>query len=37
MKGDREEILARGFDGYISKPVDEKLLLETIRGMLYGD
>jgi signal transduction histidine kinase/DNA-binding response OmpR family regulator len=37
MKGDREDILARGFDGYISKPVDEKLLLETIRGMLYGD
>lgn len=28
---DREEILAYGFDGYLSKPVDSKLLEETIR------
>jgi len=34
MKGDREEILAYGFDDYISKPVDEKLLEETIRRIL---
>jgi CheY-like chemotaxis protein len=36
MKGDREEILSRGFDGYLSKPVDGDLLEETIRRALYG-
>ncbi len=34
MKGDREEILARGFDGYISKPVEEELLKKTIRDKM---
>ena len=37
MTGDREEILARGFDGYVSKPIDEKLLAETMRGLLDGE
>lgn len=37
MKGNREEILAYGFDGYISKPIDVKLLEEKIREKLYGD
>jgi signal transduction histidine kinase/CheY-like chemotaxis protein len=35
MKGDREEILSRGFDGYISKPIDEELLKRTIGRVLY--
>ena len=30
MKGDREEILASGFDGYLSKPVDEDRLQKMI-------
>ncbi len=31
MKGDREDFLAHGFDGYISKPIDGKAFEETIR------
>jgi signal transduction histidine kinase/DNA-binding response OmpR family regulator len=34
MKGDREEILARGFDGYVSKPIDETLLRRTLEAAL---
>jgi CheY-like chemotaxis protein len=34
MAGDREEILARGFDGYLSKPIDEDLFHQTIREAL---
>ena len=30
MKGDREQILAYGFDDYISKPIDPDVLKETI-------
>ncbi|MCX6306689.1 MAG: response regulator [Bacteroidetes bacterium] len=30
MKGDREQILAHGFDGYISKPIDVAVFEETI-------
>jgi signal transduction histidine kinase/DNA-binding response OmpR family regulator len=37
MKGDREQVLGRGFDGYVSKPVDEQVLKETIRKVLYGN
>ena len=37
MKGSREEILARGFDGYLSKPVDEELLQKTVREALNGN
>ncbi|WAI02052.1 hybrid sensor histidine kinase/response regulator [Methanogenium organophilum] len=36
MKGDRADILSRGFDGYLSKPVDAELLEQTIRRTLYG-
>ena len=32
--GDRERVLAMGFDGYVSKPVDEDLLLEAIASAL---
>ena len=31
MQGDRERLLAAGFDGYISKPVDVVELLDTVR------
>ncbi len=34
MKGTKEEILAYGFDDYISKPIDEKLLKDAIRKVL---
>jgi len=37
MKGNREEILARGFDGYISKPVDHDVLFQTLRRFLEGE
>ncbi len=37
MNGDRENILARGFDGYIAKPIDERDLTETLRLTLYGN
>jgi CheY-like chemotaxis protein len=35
MVGDREGFLARGFDGYASKPImDERELLDAVRGAL---
>ena len=36
MKGDREEILSHGFDGYITKPIDEKILMDTILEIIHG-
>jgi signal transduction histidine kinase/CheY-like chemotaxis protein/HAMP domain-containing protein len=30
MKGDRDKILAQGFDAYVSKPLDKQLLLDTL-------
>jgi signal transduction histidine kinase/DNA-binding response OmpR family regulator len=36
MKGDRESILARGFDGYLSKPIDVDMLKKTITEVLNG-
>ena len=34
MKGDRETILAHGFDGYLSKPVDAVLLMKILNEAL---
>ena len=34
MTGDSERILAYGFDGYISKPIEHDLLAETLREAL---
>lgn len=36
MKGNREEILAYGFDGFIAKPINHNLFYDTIEGILYG-
>ncbi|MFH0729848.1 MAG: response regulator [Pseudomonadota bacterium] len=37
MKGDREAVLARGFDRYISKPIDAELLRNTLDEVLCGN
>ena len=34
MHGDREKYLKQGFDGYVSKPIDEQSLISAIREML---
>lgn len=34
MKGDREGLLADGFDGYIAKPIDIKEVPKTVEGFL---
>lgn len=34
MKGDREKVMAAGFDGYISKPIDTRGLPGLIRKFL---
>ncbi|WP_206951280.1 response regulator [Trinickia acidisoli] len=37
MKGDREKILASGFDGYITKPISVGTFLEEIERALQRD
>ena len=34
MRGDRERILAAGFDGYVSKPFRLQELLDAVKAML---
>jgi CheY-like chemotaxis protein len=34
MKGDRERLLAEGFDGYVSKPIDIKEISQVIESYL---
>ena len=34
MSGDRERIIAAGFDDYISKPIDPKLLAAHVKSIL---
>ncbi len=37
MKGEKEKIMANGFDGYITKPIDNELFFNTINSVLYGN
>jgi two-component system cell cycle response regulator DivK len=37
MKGDRERILADGFDGYVSKPIDIRELPKMVEHYLGGE
>ena len=34
MKGDRERCLAAGMDGYVSKPIRDKELFDTIEALV---
>ena len=34
MRGDREKFLARGFNGYVSKPIDERSMITVIGQVL---
>ena len=34
MKNDRDELLAYGFTDYISKPIDDEILIKTIKKHL---
>jgi two-component system cell cycle response regulator DivK len=36
MKGDRERVIAAGFEGYISKPINVRELPEQVRSYLKG-
>lgn len=36
MSSDKATILAEGLDGYITKPIVEKVFFETINSLLYG-
>ncbi len=37
MKGDADRLLAAGMDGYVAKPVQQEVLLETICKCLVGE
>jgi len=37
MEGDRERLLAAGFDGYISKPVNVPEFIDTVRRYCGGE
>ena len=36
MKGDRERLLAEGFDGYLQKPIHYKEFLASVAALLEG-
>lgn len=37
MQGDRERVLSSGFDGYLSKPIQSRLLFEELDRLLKGN
>lgn len=37
MRGDREKILAAGFDGYLSKPIDPTVLHQELQRLLIKE
>ncbi len=37
MTGDKEKVMGLGCDGYLTKPVDERLLFRMIRKLLERD
>jgi two-component system cell cycle response regulator DivK len=37
MQGDREKVLRSGFDGYLSKPIQSRLLFEELERLLGKD
>jgi CheY-like chemotaxis protein len=37
MKGDREKYLGSGMDDYISKPIKEELLVNTLKKWLTAE
>ncbi|MDP2315117.1 MAG: response regulator [Pseudomonadota bacterium] len=34
MPGDRERLLARGFDAYVSKPIDTRAFIQLVDGLV---
>ena len=34
MRGDREKYIARGFNGYVSKPIDQRSILTVMESCL---
>lgn len=34
MKGDRERLLAQGFDGYVSKPIDVRTFVDEVAALI---
>lgn len=37
MQGDREKIMDSGFDGYLSKPVDSKSLIQELERLIVSE
>ena len=36
MRGDHEKYIARGFDGYVSKPIDQRSMISVVEECLSG-